>query len=159
MYAKSDAPRTWAGTGLTTTRLEHAAASLSVAGASGNLANRTTRGGNRKSKDKHEATTGLYLGYRLNGVDTECNMGPGTAPNSCGIRVHAGSSCDKPAGMRLFNIGKLLADPWVNTYYTSTPGVGCARRGARHSRGLCRKAKRKIWLQEETLVMSGSRRL
>lgn len=69
-----------------------------------------------------EATTGLYLGYRLNGVDTECNMGPGTAPNSCGIRVHAGSSCDKPAGMRLFNIGKLLADPWVNTYYTSTPG-------------------------------------
>ena len=43
--------------------------------------------------------------FSLKGVDPACASGPGSAPDSCGLHVHRGTSCIDPAGRELYNLG------------------------------------------------------
>ena len=67
--------------------------------------------------------------YHLSGVDPACASGPGAAPNSCGIHIHAGKSCASDAGGHFFL--SATTDPWANVAYT-------AEAHDRATRGACR---------------------
>ena len=59
--------------------------------------------------------------YALTGVDPACANGAGSAANSCGIHVHAGTSCSEGAGAHYFApFG--APDPWAHIAYESTCG-------------------------------------
>jgi hypothetical protein len=58
--------------------------------------------------------------YELSGVDPACADGATDAPNSCGIHVHAGTSCDTDA-LGHYYAPAAGSDPWVNVVYTTTP--------------------------------------
>merc|ERR1719409_256700 len=57
--------------------------------------------------------------YSLEGVDPACDSGAGTAGNSCGIHIHAGSTCDANAGGHYFT-GTVTSDPWTSISYTAS---------------------------------------
>ncbi|GMH83756.1 hypothetical protein TrVE_jg3504 [Triparma verrucosa] len=60
------------------------------------------------------------FGYQLAGVDNACQSGAGSAPNSCGIHIHVGTSCTSKAGAHYFT-GSVTTDPWTSiTYNTNT---------------------------------------
>mmetsp|Transcript_41428 Transcript_41428/g.119292 ORF Transcript_41428/g.119292 Transcript_41428/m.119292 type:complete len:371 (-) Transcript_41428:62-1174(-) len=65
-----------------------------------------------------DATTGVYMTYSLKGVDARCSQGPGDAENSCGVRLHEGTSC-RSAGDHLFNGKALSSNPWSQVSYVS----------------------------------------
>merc|ERR1711972_832222 len=56
--------------------------------------------------------------YSLEGVDPLCENGAGTEGNSCGIHIHAGTTC---AGNALghYYTGAVTSDPWTSVAYTS----------------------------------------
>eukprot|EP00429_Kryptoperidinium_foliaceum_P079894 CAMPEP_0176232880 /NCGR_PEP_ID=MMETSP0121_2-20121125/25535_1 /TAXON_ID=160619 /ORGANISM="Kryptoperidinium foliaceum, Strain CCMP 1326" /LENGTH=382 /DNA_ID=CAMNT_0017572253 /DNA_START=64 /DNA_END=1212 /DNA_ORIENTATION=+ len=68
------------------------------------------------------ATMRQVLSYHMSGVDPDCSMGPGTTPNSCGIHIHAGTSCEDEAGAGLhyYDSSAVAKDPWGCVAYTST---------------------------------------
>lgn len=54
--------------------------------------------------------------FNLTGADVACAAGAGDAANSCGIHIHAGTSCAEDA------LGHLYADmddPWTEVSYAS----------------------------------------
>jgi len=64
------------------------------------------------------ATAGVFLSLKLTGLDARCSKGPGDVENSCGVRLHEGTSCWNPAG-HLYNSKTLLQDPWSQVSYVS----------------------------------------
>jgi hypothetical protein len=63
--------------------------------------------------------------YDLDGVDPDCADGAGDAANSCGIHIHAGTSCDTAGevGGHYWNSDKLDEDPWTyGAPYTTARG-------------------------------------
>ena len=56
--------------------------------------------------------------FSLSGVDPVCASGPGGNPNSCGIHIHAGTSCVANA-LGHYYTGAVTNDPWTNVVYTS----------------------------------------
>lgn len=57
--------------------------------------------------------------YDLTGVDPACAAGPTSAPNSCGIHVHEGTSCEVDA-LGHYYTPAAAPDPWLYVAYTST---------------------------------------
>mmetsp|Transcript_5014 Transcript_5014/g.14755 ORF Transcript_5014/g.14755 Transcript_5014/m.14755 type:complete len:379 (+) Transcript_5014:102-1238(+) len=68
-----------------------------------------------------KAATGVYMSYELTGVDARCSQGPGVAQDSCGVRLHKGTSCRDARGHR-FNGEALRASPWPQVSYVSSKG-------------------------------------
>jgi len=60
----------------------------------------------------------------LTGVDPDCSSGPGPAGNSCGVHIHAGTSCDEDA-LGHYYAGIVESDPWTSVSCTSTANGGC----------------------------------
>lgn len=57
--------------------------------------------------------------YNLTGVDPACTAA-GDAANSCGIHIHAGTSCATPAEVQGHYYGAPVdSDPWVDVVYTA----------------------------------------
>ena len=56
--------------------------------------------------------------YSMSGLDPLCAGGAGSAGNSCGIHIHAESTCTAGAGGHYFT-GSVTSDPWVSIAYTS----------------------------------------
>ena len=61
--------------------------------------------------------------YDLAGVDPACSGGPGTAPNSCGIHIHSGTSCSADAGAHYYVNPPITSDPWTSIGYASVGGM------------------------------------
>ena len=61
--------------------------------------------------------------YSLSGVDPACSGGGGTAPNSCGIHIHSGTSCSADAGAHYYVNPPITSDPWTSIGYTSVGGM------------------------------------
>ena len=62
----------------------------------------------------------VTISYYLEGVDHECNHPNMTAPNSCGIHIHAGTSCtdaSQPGG-HYYDKTTITADPWAHVEYS-----------------------------------------
>jgi hypothetical protein len=58
------------------------------------------------------------LSWRLSGLDERCQGGPNaTKPNSCGVHIHAGKSCDSNAFDHYWNVDLVSPDPWMNVTY------------------------------------------
>lgn len=57
--------------------------------------------------------------YSLAGVDPACSSGASETANSCGVHIHAGTSCTSDAAGHYFT-GSVTSDPWVSVSYTST---------------------------------------
>ena len=56
--------------------------------------------------------------YQLDGVDTLCESGAGSAGNSCAIHIHTGRTCvDNALGHH--HTGAVTTDPWTSVSYTS----------------------------------------
>ena len=55
--------------------------------------------------------------YSLTGVDPSCSS-PSSAINSCGIHIHAGTSCTENAQGHYYT-GTVTADPWTTVVYTA----------------------------------------
>jgi hypothetical protein len=68
-------------------------------------------------KYNNEAVT---IAYNLTGVPCECAQ-IGTAPNSCGLHIHEGMSCNTNSlvGGHWFNNHTVMSDPWAYTPYTA----------------------------------------
>jgi len=64
-------------------------------------------------------TKSQYLSYQLYGADLACSTGPGPAKNSCGIHVHAGTSCEEDALGHYYNSSEVAKDPWCCLAYTT----------------------------------------
>ena len=64
------------------------------------------------------AGTTQTFAYSLSGVDPQCSSGAGSAGNSCGIHIHAGSTCTADA-LGHYYTGAVSADPWTAIAYTS----------------------------------------
>ena len=56
--------------------------------------------------------------WSLTGADPLCSSGAGTESNSCGIHIHAGSSCVSDAAGHFYT-GAVSSDPWTSIAYTS----------------------------------------
>jgi hypothetical protein len=56
--------------------------------------------------------------WQLTGVDPLCSSGAGSAGNSCGLHIHAGSSCVSDAQGHYYS-GAVTSDPWTAIAYTS----------------------------------------
>ena len=54
--------------------------------------------------------------FSLDGVDPACSSGAGGAANSCGIHIHAGTSCAEDA---LGHYYSTASDPWSAVAYTA----------------------------------------
>jgi len=63
------------------------------------------------------AGTTQTFSYALSGVDPACASGPGTAANSCGVHIHAGTTCAENALGHYYS-GFVQADPWASNYTT-----------------------------------------
>ena len=61
----------------------------------------------------------MRLSYALVGLDPKCGGGAGDASNSCGLHIHAGTSCDENALGHLHHKSK---DPWKVASYVTTRG-------------------------------------
>ena len=59
--------------------------------------------------------------WSLSGVDPACASGAGSAGNSCGIHIHAGTTCTGDAGGHYYT-GAVTTDPWASIAYTSDAG-------------------------------------
>lgn len=57
--------------------------------------------------------------YALTGVDPLCTSGAGSAGNSCGVHIHAGTTCTDNA-LGHYYTGSVTSDPWTTIAYTST---------------------------------------
>ena len=66
-------------------------------------------------------TTGTTqtFAYSLVGTDPLCASGAGTAGNSCGIHIHAGTTCTADA-LGHYYTGSVTSDPWTSIAYTSS---------------------------------------
>lgn len=60
--------------------------------------------------------------YSLTGLDTACSLGPGTASNSCALKLHSGTSCSANQGSEFYT-GTVTSTPWGSSTYTSTSGA------------------------------------
>ena len=61
----------------------------------------------------------VVIAYRLEGVEEACREPNASAANSCGIHIHAGTSCANataPAG-HYYNASKFESDPWAHVVY------------------------------------------
>ena len=56
--------------------------------------------------------------YALSGVDPLCSSGAGSAGNSCGLHIHAGTTCTADA-LGHYYTGSVTSDPWTAIAYTS----------------------------------------
>lgn len=58
--------------------------------------------------------------YSISGADPECASGPSSADNSCGVHIHAGTSCEEDA-LGHYYMYPVTKDPWVflNAVYTA----------------------------------------
>jgi hypothetical protein len=56
--------------------------------------------------------------YSLMGADPACADGATEEPNSCGIHIHAGMSCESD-GMAHYYSPVAVSDPWVSVTYTA----------------------------------------
>lgn len=65
---------------------------------------------------------GVKISYNLNGTEPTCTT-PGPAPNSCGIHIHVGFTCDN-AGAHYFNSSLYPVDPWSAATYMVSPMPG-----------------------------------
>ena len=72
------------------------------------------------------STTGTTLtaSYLLSGVDPLCAEGAGPKANSCGVHIHAGSTCDADALGHYFT-GAVTADPWKTITYQTAGKPHC----------------------------------
>lgn len=59
--------------------------------------------------------------YSLEDVDPACANGAGPAGNSCGIHIHAGTTCADNALGHYYS-GIITSDPWTAVAYTSISG-------------------------------------
>ena len=59
------------------------------------------------------------IDYMVMDVDPACAAGPDTTinPNSCGIHIHSGSSCDADALGHYYDETSISSDPWGAGYY------------------------------------------
>jgi len=62
----------------------------------------------------------VTIEYNLTGVPCECAQ-IGTAPNSCGLHIHDGTSCSTASvvGGHWFNNMTIMSDPWAYAPYTA----------------------------------------
>ena len=63
--------------------------------------------------------------YSLTGLDPACSSGAGTAPGSCGMHIHTGSTCTADAGGHYYT-GTVTTDPWTNAYTAQEDGTASA---------------------------------
>lgn len=63
---------------------------------------------------------GVKISYALTGLEPTCQAGPGPNPNSCGIHIHSGFTCEKP-GPHFYNSAMYPKDPWSAAVYLSQP--------------------------------------
>ena len=71
-----------------------------------------------------EGTTQVFS-YAITGADPACASGSDPAiPNSCGVHIHAGTSCSADA-LGHYYTGAVTTDPWTDVYYT-VDGLGTA---------------------------------
>ena len=80
-------------------------------GYAGNL-----RVGGSISSIKTSGTSQTFT-YSLTGVDPSCSS-PSSAINSCGIHIHAGTSCTENAQGHYYT-GTVTANPWTTVVYTA----------------------------------------
>jgi len=74
----------------------------------------------------------VCLNYKLLGGDPGCGSGPATGtPNSCGIHIHAGTTCEAASGVlgHYWNNAVLSSDPWQTATYDSTKDEVCVDMG------------------------------
>ena len=64
----------------------------------------------------HLAVATQTFTFSLDGVDPACSSGAGGAANSCGIHIHAGTSCAEDA---LGHYYSTASDPWSAVAYTA----------------------------------------
>ena len=71
-----------------------------------------------------------FFNFALAGADPNCVDGPtqGVA-NSCGVHIHAGTSCEADALGHYYN-SALASDPWASVTYTSTEAGLASGRGS-----------------------------
>ena len=63
--------------------------------------------------------TNVSIAYNLHGVEDACKTPNASAPNSCGIHIHEGSSCKTASapGGHFYNHSTFSSDPWAHVVY------------------------------------------
>jgi hypothetical protein len=78
---------------------------------------------------------GVLITFNILGLESACSAPNASAPNSCGIHIHAGTSCADASlpGGHYFNKDTIAADPWGSVVYqtlrTSAFGTAYAQFG------------------------------
>jgi len=73
------------------------------------------------------AGTEAQIEYDLDGIDASCTSPQADTANSCGIHIHAGTSCLTPDDVlgHYYNSSSMSEDPWADVVFTET-GEGYA---------------------------------
>jgi len=67
--------------------------------------------------------TSATIHYELSTFDSECINGAKDTPNSCGIHIHSGTSCDDASKVGgHFWKGDEIEDPWMSAIYSGSIG-------------------------------------
>jgi len=73
----------------------------------------------------HTRGIGAFVSGKLSGVDDKCDKGPGSAPNSCGIVLFSGKSCEIDPGEPFWDEQYVRwINPWTCSAYTTLPRLG-----------------------------------